>query len=72
MGAQLPARWPGGSERLSSMLDSTMDRLEGAVAGQLQRLLGGDPLRALWLAFFTENLINLNIREILPIGKIPI
>ena len=36
MGAQLPARWPGGSERLSSMPDGTMNRLEGAVAGQLQ------------------------------------
>ena len=41
MGAQLPARWPDRSERLSSMPKDTMDRLEGAVAGQLQRRLGG-------------------------------
>jgi hypothetical protein len=39
MGAQLPARWPGRSKRLSSMPNGTMDRLEGAVAGQLQCLV---------------------------------
>jgi len=42
MGAQLPACWPGCSERRSSMPDDTMDQLEGAVAGQLQYLLGGN------------------------------
>ena len=36
MGAQLPARWSGGSKRLSSMPNGTMDRLDCAVAGQLQ------------------------------------
>ena len=39
MGAQLPARWLDGSKRLVSMPNSTMDRLEGAVAGQLQCLV---------------------------------
>jgi len=43
MGAQLPARWPDGSERLIAMPKGTTDRFEGAVAGPLQCLawLGG-------------------------------
>jgi hypothetical protein len=39
MGAQLPARWSVRSERPISMPNCTMDRLEGAVAGQLQCLV---------------------------------
>jgi len=46
MGAQLPARWPGRSERLISMPDGTMDRLKGPVVGQLQRRVRWP--RALW------------------------
>jgi hypothetical protein len=72
MGAQLPARWPDGSERLSSMPNCTMDRLEGAVAGQLQR-------RVRWLvawralsperACCTSNLI-LNGRVSLEVSRV--